>query len=101
MAWALYNRGRLLFDAGRLGDGIEDFLAAARAGIELDGFHDSVGRRVVRERGFQSLLDLLSDSSLPEAQRIGFLGALGRPSETPEAMAAGSLSRRSRWRPTV
>lgn len=78
MAWALYNRGRLLFDAGRLGDGIEDFLAAARAGIELDGFHDSVGRRVIRERGFQSLLDLLSDSSLPEAQRIGFLGALGR-----------------------
>ena len=48
LAWAWYNRGRLLYDSGRFDEGLEDFVNSARAGCELDGFHYNVAKRYIK-----------------------------------------------------
>ena len=58
-SYALYNRGRLLFDSGNTEQGIADFIASARRDIDLDGFGwwVSEGRnRIIRERGFAAFV---------------------------------------------
>jgi tetratricopeptide (TPR) repeat protein len=90
-AQALYNRGRLVFDSGRVDDGIADFVAAARAGLDLDGYHTSVAWRIVPERGFVALEALAADESLPTDQRVGFYRALAAAIAQAEAFGGWLL----------
>lgn len=76
LAWAWYNRGRLLYDSGRFDEGLDDFVESARAGMELDGFHYNVAKRYIKERGFGALATLAGDDSLPPEHQIGFYKAL-------------------------
>jgi tetratricopeptide (TPR) repeat protein len=75
-AWALYNRGRLLYDAERVDEAFEDFGRAARAECDAAGFHGSVAKRFIRERGFQAFVDWIGSSSLPPEQVLKMYQAL-------------------------
>jgi tetratricopeptide (TPR) repeat protein len=81
-SWARYNRGRLLFDAGDVDDGLADFIMAAQADIDLEGFAWTVGKRIIRERGFVAFRRLITEISLPSRQHLNFWQVLaGAPAQ--------------------
>jgi tetratricopeptide (TPR) repeat protein len=84
-AWARYNRGRILFDRGDVDDGLADFIGAAQADIDLEGFAWAVGKRIIREKGFVAFRRLITEVSLPSRQRLDFWQALA---EAPTQAAA-------------
>lgn len=76
LAWASYNRGRLLYELGRVDEALDDFERSARSGCDAPGFHGSVARRFIRERGFRAFLTWILDASLPGAQPLHMVRAL-------------------------
>jgi CHAT domain/TPR repeat len=84
-AWAFHNRGRILFDAGDVDDGIADFIRAAQADIELEGFAWTAGKRIIRGKGFVAFRRLITETSLPARQRLNFWQVLA---EAPAQAAA-------------
>jgi tetratricopeptide (TPR) repeat protein len=76
MSWAYLNRGRLLYDGGRVDDALADYVRAAHAEIDLEGFHESFATRFICHRGFRAFFDLTFKAGLPTAQKPRMLMAL-------------------------
>lgn len=59
------NRGVALLRIGRIQEGIDDLVSAARLGCEIDPMYDQLCEVMIRERGHEAVLQLVLSGGLP------------------------------------